>query len=86
MLRADLTRRTLRMGAATRGSGGSSGSGRKEVAEGDFWRGRGGDGDGDDGARLLGTVPPETLREEREEESGCWRLKGDCALTLTIFL
>lgn len=73
-------------GLAARGRwcGASSASGGKEVVEGDFWSGRGGDGDG---ARLLGRVPPETLREDGQEESGrSWRLKGKWAWTLTILL
>lgn len=57
------------------------------MVEADLWSGRRGDGDA---ARLLARVPPETLREDREEEPSGWswlrRLNGNCAFTLTIFL
>ena len=88
--RADLTRRTLCIGAEGLTTSGrywrSWASGRKEAAEGDLWSWRGGDGEA---ARLLVWVPPDTLREEREEVLSGWswfRLNGNCALTLTIFL
>lgn len=55
-----------------------------EAVEGDLCSLRDGDGVA---ARLLESVPPDTLREEREDElSWLWRLNGNCALTLTIFL
>jgi len=54
-----------------------------EAVEGDLCSLRDGDGVA---ARLLESVPPDTLREEREDElSWLWRLNGNCALTLTIF-